>query len=197
MSYSVKSVLLAGVGGQGVLVASDILSEVAAHSGLDVKKSEVHGVAQRGGSVVSHVRFGEKVFSPLGKMGDIDFLVAFEKLEALRYGHWVRDEGTVVVNDHKVMPTLLATETRAYPEEAIEFLKKKSPSVAVVEAHRIAKELGNLRVVNIVMCGVLSTFLDFEERTWKEVISEKVPSKTLEVNLKAFARGRSSRSNSS
>lgn len=178
-----------------MLVASDILSEVAARSGLDAKKSEVHGVAQRGGSVVSHVRFGEKVFSPLGKMGDINFLLAFEKLEALRYGHWLRDDGTIIVNDQKIMPTLFATETRGYPEEAIEFLKKKSPSVAVVQAYQIAKELHNLRVINMVMCGVLSTFLDFKEETWSEVISEKVPSNTLEVNLKAFARGRSSAGN--
>lgn len=175
-----------------MLVASDILSEVAVRSGLDAKKSEVHGVAQRGGSVVSHVRFGEKVFSPLGKMGDIDFLLAFEKLEALRYGHWLRDSGAIIVNDQKIMPTLFATETRAYPEEAIEFLKKKSRSVAVVQAHKIAKELGNPRVTNIVMCGALSTFLDFKEGIWSEVISEKVPPKTLEVNLKAFDRGKSS-----
>ena len=156
----------------------------------------MHGVAQRGGSVVSHVRFGEKVFSPLGKMGDIDFLLAFEKLEALRYGHWIGDNGTIIVNDQKIMPTLFATETRGYPEEAIEFLKKKSPSVAVVQAYKIAKELGNLRVINIVMCGVLGTFLDFKEGIWNEVISERVPSKTLEVNLKAFARGQSSAKNS-
>jgi len=192
MSDRVKSILLAGVGGQGVLVASDILSEVAARSGLDVKKSEVHGVAQRGGSVVSHTRFGERVFSPLGRMGDIDVLLAFEKLEALRYGHWVRNDGTLIVNDQKIMPTLFASETRGYPEEAIEFLKKKFPSVVVVQAHQIARELGNLRVISAVMCGALSTFLDFKQDIWHAVISESVPPQSLEANLSAFAKGQAS-----
>jgi indolepyruvate ferredoxin oxidoreductase beta subunit len=190
MNNSVKSILFAGVGGQGVLVASDILSEVLVRSGLDTKQSEVHGVAQRGGSIVSHVRFGEKVYSPLGKMGDIDFLLAFEKLEALRYGHWVKDDGIIIVNDQKIMPTLLSSETREYPEEAIEFLKKKSSPVTVVQAYNIAKELENVKVLNIVLCGVISTFLDFDETIWKEVITEKVPSAVLDVNLEAFDRGR-------
>jgi indolepyruvate ferredoxin oxidoreductase beta subunit len=196
MNNPVKNILLAGVGGQGVLVASDILAEVAARSGLDTKQSEVHGVSQRGGSIVSHVRFGEKVYSPLGKLGDIDFLLAFEKLEALRYGHWVKDDGTIIVNDQKIMPALLASETRGYPDEAIDFLKKKSPLVAVVQAYNIAKELKNLKVLNIVLCGVISTFLDFNEDVWKELITEKVPSTALDVNLKAFTRGRRSVGNS-
>lgn len=185
----VCSLLVSGVGGQGVLVATDIIAEVAGRAGMDAKKSEVHGVAQRGGPVVSHVRFGKKVYSPLGKIGDIDFLVALERLEALRYAHWVKPSGSIIVNDQRIMPTLFPGDKRSYPEGIIEFLKKKHPSLIVVPAYKMALELGNIRVINIIMCGALSKFLKFDEKVWQAVIAQHVPPKFVDLNLQAFKRG--------
>lgn len=189
MESKTMSLLVSGVGGQGVLVAADIISEVAVRAGMDAKKSEVHGVAQRLGAVVSHVRYGKRVYSPLGKTGDIDFLVAFEELEALRYAHWVKPKGTIIVNEQKIMPTLFPGDTRSYPDGIIEFLKKKYFSLVVVPAYKMALELGNIRVINIIMCGALSKFLEFEEKVWTEVISQYVPPKLIDLNLQAFKRG--------
>jgi indolepyruvate ferredoxin oxidoreductase beta subunit len=184
------NVLLAGVGGQGVILASELLALVAAKAGYDVKQTEVHGVAQRGGAVSSHVRFGEKVHSPLTKPGDVDFLVALEKLEALRYAHFVREGGVVVVNDYEIKPVRFPGDNRPYPKHALEFLKSKGFRVISVKATDKAIELGDQRVANLVLLGVLSNFLPIPRDVWEKTIEERIPERFLKINLKAFEIGR-------
>ncbi len=180
------NVFIAGVGGQGILLASEILSDVALAHGLDVKKSEVHGMAQRGGSVVSHVRFGEKVYSPVIAEREADVLVSFEKMEALRWVHYVAPEGAVVVNNQEIVPSGL----EQYPDGLDQELARRVPSALVIDALRLADEAGSARAANTVMLGAFSNYLDFSEDEWKSAIERRVPPKTVEVNLKAFALGR-------
>lgn len=183
------SVILSGVGGQGILLAGEILATAAMNSGFDAKKSEVHGMAQRGGSVVAHVRFGEKVYSPLAKLGEADYLVAFERLEALRYLPLVKNGGTVVMNDQRIVPLSVTFGAGAYPEKIEEMLSGRAKAVEVIPALAIAQEMGNTNVVNLVMLGALSKYLIFPEETWQKSLEERVPKKFLELNQKAFARG--------
>ncbi len=180
------NVFISGVGGQGILLASEILSDVALAHGLDVKKSEVHGMAQRGGSVVSHVRFGEKVYSPVIAEREADLLVSFEKMEALRWIHYIAPEGTVVVNDQQIVPSGM----ERYPEDIDEGLSKRAPNAHIIDALALANEAGNARAVNTVMLGAFSNYLEFAEEDWKKAIEARVPPKTVEINLKAFALGR-------
>ena len=180
------NVFISGVGGQGILLASEILSDVALAHGLDVKKSEVHGMAQRGGSVVSHVRFGEKVYSPVIAEREADLLVSFEKMEALRWIHYIAPDGTVVVNDQEIVPSGM----ERYPEDIDEGLSKRAPNAHIIDALALANEAGNARAVNTVMLGAFSNYLEFAEEDWKKAIEARVPPKTVEINLKAFALGR-------
>lgn len=186
MSHDVINVFICGVGGQGILLASEILSEVALGQGLDVKKSEVHGMAQRGGAVVSHVRFGEKVHSPVIADGEADLLVSFEKMEALRWLHSLKPGGKLVVNSQEIVPSGL----EEYPAGIDEELAKRQPGLLRVDALAMAREAGNARAVNIVMLGAFSRFLDFDESDWRKAIETRVPPKTVEINLKAFDLGR-------
>ncbi len=187
---SVVNVLMAGVGGQGVLVASDILSEVAMNCGYDVKKSEVHGMAQRGGSVVSHVRFGEKIYSPLIRAKRADFILAFEELEALRYLDYLKKEGTVIINDLKITPLTVHFEGSKYPENIEQICRKRAGRVISIPAYDTAEKLGNTRTVNIIMLGALSNFLDLRTEVWLDCIRAKVPPKTVKLNMRAFEEGR-------
>jgi indolepyruvate ferredoxin oxidoreductase beta subunit len=186
MPDKVTNVFIAGVGGQGILLASEILSEVALSHGLDVKKSEVHGMAQRGGSVVSHVRFGRKVHSPVIAEGEADLLVSFEKMEALRWIHYLAPGGTVVVNDQEIVPSGL----EEYPPGLGDQIRARVPDSIFVDALRLAEEAGHARAVNTVMLGAFSDYLDFPEDDWKGAIQARVPKRTVEVNLKAFELGR-------
>jgi len=186
MAVRVTNVFIAGVGGQGILLASEILSEAALARGLDVKKSEVHGMAQRGGSVVSHVRFGAKVHSPVIAEGEADVLVAFEKMEALRWIHFVKPGGRVVVNAQEIIPSGL----EEYPKDLDAKIRERAPDAVFVDALSLAKEAGNVRAVNTVMLGAFSAFLDFSDDEWKRAIEASVPKKTVEVNLAGFALGR-------
>jgi indolepyruvate ferredoxin oxidoreductase beta subunit len=186
MPEKTTNVFIAGVGGQGILLASEILSDLALSQGLDVKKSEVHGMAQRGGSVVSHVRFGEKVYSPVIGEGEADLLVSFEKMEALRWVHYLGPEGNVVVNDQEIVPSGM----ERYPEGIGDELSKRAPDAHLLDALALAKVAGNARAVNTVMLGAFSNYLDFTEDAWKATIEGRVPPKTVEVNLRAFALGR-------
>jgi indolepyruvate ferredoxin oxidoreductase beta subunit len=181
-----KNVFISGVGGQGILLASEILSDVALAHGLDVKKSEVHGMAQRGGSVVSHVRFGEKVYSPVIAEGEADLLVSFEKMEALRWIHYVSPEGTVVVNDQEIVPSGM----ERYPEGVVEELLKRAPDAHLIDALKLANEAGHARAVNTVMLGAFANYLDFYDEDWHEAISKRVPPKTIDINLRAFELGK-------
>lgn len=184
------NVLMAGVGGQGVLVASETLALAGMADGLQVKQSEVHGVAQRGGSVVSHVRMGAVVHSPLIRCGDVEILYAAERLEALRYAHYVRPGGLVIMDDRAIKPIQLPDEPeRPYPDNVPEFLRGKGLDVIVVPALEIAVELGDKRCANVVLLGAASTRLQLTAEAWQTALSDRFPDAILELNQRAFARG--------
>ena len=185
-----KNVLIVGVGGQGVLLASEVLTAAAVEAGFDAKKSEVHGMAQRGGVVSSHVRLGEKVYSPLIKEGDADVILAFEKAEAMRWVHFLKDGGTIIVNDYRLVPPIASMKGFAYPDDSIGVVKKRVKNVKIVDAARIAEELGNPRLVNTILLGVMSVSLDIEEGIWEKVLRERVPKGTEDLNVRALKEGR-------
>ena len=184
-----RNIIICGVGGQGIILASDVLCHTAFLEGLDVKKSEVHGMAQRGGSVITHVRFSDKVYSPLIEEGTSDFILAFEKLEALRYRHYLKKAGHIIVDNREIPPMSVLVGQAQYPEDIDQKLRRVGKTHFVDAAH-IALELGNIRVVNIILLGVLSTYLDFKEKSWTKAISNNVKEKFVELNIQAFGRGR-------
>lgn len=184
------SVIFCGVGGQGIILASEITSFALIEAGFDVKKSEVHGMAQRGGSVVAHLRFGGKVYSPLIEPGTADIEVAFEMLESLRYITYLNKESRVIVNTQKILPSSVATGVEGYPDDILGQLKSKGLSVFPVDALGAAKTLGETRAVNMVLVGALSVFLPVEEDAFLYVIDAKVPEKFRDVNRKAFLKGK-------
>lgn len=190
MKNQVTSIYMVGVGGQGIIRASDILCEVIMRAGLDVKKSEVHGMAQRGGSVTSHVRYGEKVYSPLAPKGGVDILVAFERLEALRNLDYVKPAGRVIMSDLELYPPAVNLGTAAYPEQVAETVRSRVADVKEVNATQIAVAAGNIKAENTALLSVLSTYLDIDEQIWDAVLREAFPPKVLDANLKAFAAGR-------
>jgi indolepyruvate ferredoxin oxidoreductase beta subunit len=185
----ITNVILTGVGGQGILTASEIMSGAAADSGYDVKKSEVHGMAQRGGSVNSHVRFGEKVYSILVMKGDCDLLLAFEKLEALRMADFVKEEGNIIVNDQQINPSTVVSGAATYPEDIETTLKTNFKSVIFINALEIARKAGNPRTANIALLGAASKTLGIPVETWEKAITRQVPERYIDVNLKAFHMG--------
>ncbi|HPC74296.1 MAG TPA: indolepyruvate oxidoreductase subunit beta [Syntrophales bacterium] len=188
---SVTSLLLAGVGGQGVLLASDIIGKVMMRAGLDVKKSEVHGMAQRGGCVTSHVRYGRKVYSPIAKEGDVDILVAFEKLETLRYLNLLRTGAKIIINEEEIYPPSVNLGDAAYPVDAAEIVKRRFKDVLILNAPELARKAGNVRAVSTVMLGALSRYLTgVTPEDWKNVIAEEFAEKLVPANLKAFDLGR-------
>ncbi|MCK5832492.1 indolepyruvate oxidoreductase subunit beta [bacterium] len=187
---SVQGVFITGVGGQGILLASELLSETARLTGMDVKKSEVHGMAQRGGSVVGHVKFGDKVHSPIINKGEADVLLSFEKLEALRYINFVKPGGMVIVNNQEIAPAPVAAGVMDYPADAWDRIHAAIPNALLISGMDIAKEAGNTRATNVVLLGALSSFLPFEMDLWKQAIENGVPPKFVEMNLKAFDLGR-------
>lgn len=186
----VTNILLVGVGGQGILVASEIIAEALMLADFDVKKSEVHGMAQRGGSVVSHVRFGEKVYSPIIPEGEADILVGFELLEAYRYLHLLKANGKIVVNDLKINPPIVSIGQEAYPEGLSEKIKKFYPDSELVDGLALARQAGNVRTANTVLIGALSKLSSIDEKYWLSAMERMVPGKTFEVNRKAFELGR-------
>lgn len=181
------TVMLCGVGGQGTILAADILAKTAAQSGLDVKLSEIHGMAQRGGSVTTIVRFGEKVFAPVTDPGEVDALVSFEMLEALRYAHFVKRGGRFFVNNEVIEPLSVAVGTLKLELDPLQKLNELGAEL--VDASRIAQNVGSPKSANIVLMGALSQALPFEEDVWREVITKRVPPKTLAANLEAFDLG--------
>jgi indolepyruvate ferredoxin oxidoreductase beta subunit len=185
-----KGVLIAGVGGQGILRASDIFSRVIMAAGLDVKKSEVHGMAQRGGCVTSHVRYGVKVYSPLAKKGDVDILVSFEKMDTLRYLDYLKDDGSIIINTEEIYPPAVNLGEAVYPTDVIAMIKKLSYQVKVVDAAALALQAGNIRAVNTVLLGALSDCLSLSTGTWEKILKETFPPKLMEANIEAFRLGR-------
>ncbi len=184
--------LLAGVGGQGILLAADVIALVGMEMGLDVKKSEVHGMAQRGGSVTSHVRWGRRVYAPLITPGEVDYFVAFERLEALRYAEQVRPSGVILINDYRIVPISVGSGNDVYPSQADEDAAYADAVRRRIyaPAMQLAQELGDVRVNNVVMLGALSAFLDTPENIWLEVIRQRVPERFVALNQRAFAAGR-------
>ncbi len=190
MSKDVTNVLIVGVGGQGVLLASEVLSETAMKAGLDVKKSEVHGMSQRGGVVSSHIKFGPKVYSPIIPYGETDILISFEQAEALRAVDWLKKGGMVATSTTRMVPPIASSGKYKYPDDPVGELKKKVERVIALDADNIALDLGNSKLVNILLLGVVSGSLPFSAELWESVIQERVKKKFVELNLKAFAKGR-------
>ncbi len=184
-----KSILICGVGGQGILTASDLLSDVLLLAGYQVKKSEVHGMSQRGGDVISTVRYGDQVFSPLPALRETDYILAFEKLEALRNINYLSDTGIVLVNDFEWQPLPVAAGFEKYPQDVVAQLKKLAGKVVLIPATRLAGELGNDKASNVVLIGLLASRMDIDKKLWLEVIRRKVPQRFIDLNLAAFESG--------
>jgi indolepyruvate ferredoxin oxidoreductase beta subunit len=191
MSDRITNILLVGVGGQGILLASEILSETFMLAGFDVKKSEIHGMSQRGGSVVSHVRYGNEVFSPIVPEGEGDILFGFELMETCRSLPLLKQGGTVVANDLRIPPPSVLMGQEAYPEGLVERIRAEFPHFLLVDGQQLATEAGNPRAANTVLLGAVSKRLDIAEEFWRAALEKMVPKKALAVNLKAFTLGRS------
>lgn len=183
------NIVIVGVGGQGTLLASRVLGHIAQGQGYDVKVSEVHGMSQRGGSVITYVRMDEKVYSPLVEQKGADFLLAFEELEALRALPYLRDDGTLIVNTQRIMPLPVTIGAAKYPEHIVETLQENADRVIALDALPLAKEAGNDRAVNTVLLGVLAARLPFAHEVWQEALAAMVPARFLEANKAAFAMG--------
>ena len=191
MEERVTNILLSGVGGQGTILASDILCSVFHEAGYDVKKSEVHGMAQRGGDVTTHFRFGKKVYSPLIKYGDVDYLVSFELLEGLRYLNWVKDKGKVLLNEQEVYPPAVNLGKMKYPEGIIgTFQTFFNGNVYPIKGLELAMQCGDARAVNVVALGAFSNFFKIPDEAWEKNLLKHLPPKIHEMNLKAFREGK-------
>jgi len=186
---NVKNILFVGVGGQGTILASKILTQGLLKYGYDVKMSEVHGMAQRGGSVTTQVRFGEKVYSPLIEKGTADVIVAFEKSEAARYVEYLREGGKLVVNDYEIVPVTVLIGDEKYPENVNEKLKAIGVHTLIINASDIAVKLGNIKAQNVVLLGALLKALNLDKINWDEILEASVPAKAIEINKKALALG--------
>ena len=182
------NIMVVGVGGQGTLLTSRIIGKTALEAGYDVKLSEVHGMAQRGGSVVTFVRFDNKVYEPVCEEGAVDVLISFERLEALRYAHFVKKDGVIIVNDCRIDPMTVVTGAKSYPENIIEGLKTQH-NIYAIDGLAVAKELGNSKVLNSVVLGFSAKHIGFTEAQWLDVVEKTVPPKTIEINKKAFLAG--------
>jgi len=183
------NILIVGVGGQGTLLTSRIVAQVAVQMGYDVKVSEIHGMAQRGGSVVTQVRYGEKVYSPIIKMGDADIILAFEKIEAARWLDYLKPEGMVIINDEQVDPLPVLSGKAKYPQDIVDKIRQKVKNVQLVDATAIAVQCGERRAANVVLLGLLSKAIDMPAEQVEKAIEQVVPPKALEVNLEAFRQG--------
>jgi indolepyruvate ferredoxin oxidoreductase beta subunit len=185
---AVKNIMIVCVGGQGTLLTSRILGGITLRAGYDVKLSEVHGMAQRGGSVVTYVRYGDEVCEPIVSEGQADVLIAFERLEALRYAHFVKKDGVIIVNDQRIDPMPVVIGKAQYPENIIETLSS-TRKVLAIDAMSEAKKLGNTRTFNVIVLGMAARHMDFPLEDWLAVIESTVPPKTVEINKKAFMVG--------
>ena len=183
-----KNIMIVGVGGQGTLLTSRILGGIIMDAGYDVKLSEVHGMAQRGGSVVTFVRYGKSVAEPIVEEGQVDVLIAFERLEALRYAHFLKEDGVVIVNDWRIDPITVVTGAAEYPDNIIEEMSKNH-TVYSMNAMEEAVKLGNTKTFNVIILGLAAKYMDFDKEAWLSIIEKTVPPKTIEMNKKAFLLG--------
>lgn len=186
------NILFCGVGGQGIILASEITAMALINAGFDVKKSEVHGMAQRGGAVVAHMRYGDKVYSPLVEPGTADVEIAFELLESLRYLNYLNGKSRVIVNTQKILPLSVATGVEEYPSDVIGELRKRVALVYPIDAFELAQSAGEIKATNMVLVGALSRFLPVSENDFLKVIEKRVPKRFVDVNVKAFIKGRES-----
>ena len=182
--------MIVGVGGQGALLASKTLGQILLDAGFDVKVSEVHGMSQRGGSVVTYVRYGEKVYSPIIDKGEADFIISFELMEAARYTQFLKKDGIIVVNTQQIDPMPVITGAAEYPENLVKKMQEEGFKVDALDCLTLAQQAGTAKAVNIVLMGRLSKYLDFPEEMWLNAIEKQVKPKFLEMNKKAFALGR-------
>ncbi len=185
-----KNIIIVGVGGQGSLLASKILGDLLLREGYDVKVSEVHGMSQRGGSVITYVRFGDKVYSPLVDEGEADYIVSFEILETARWLAYLKPGGQIVTNTQQIDPMPVITGAAEYPAGLVEKIKGKGVKIDAMDCLSLAKEAGSVKAVNIVLLGRLSHYFDIAEEKWQEVLTANVPPKFLEINRKAFKLGK-------
>jgi len=184
------NILIAGVGGQGTVLASKILGEVAKSAGYDVKQSEIHGMSQRGGSVVTHVRYGQKIYSPLVAAGNADVIMAFEELEAMRYLPYLKKDGLLIVNQQQMLPMPVIAGNAQYPKDIVEEAGAMGAQVKASAASALALEQGDARAANVVLLGILSRHLEFPEERWLDAIRKTVKDKLVDMNLRAFEVGR-------
>lgn len=189
MTQPTKNILIVGVGGQGTLLTSRILARVAINLGYDVKATEVHGMAQRGGSVVSEVRYGEKIYSPVIKKGDADVILAFEKLEAARWIPYLKPGGKVIINDERVDPLPVMTGKAQYPDDIAEHIASLIPDTTILDATNIAVQCGSAKAANVVLVGILAGGLGLPEQEVEKAVREMVPAKALDINIKAYHKG--------
>jgi indolepyruvate ferredoxin oxidoreductase, beta subunit len=191
-SNKVTNIFLSGVGGQGTILASNILAEVFLSAGHDVKKAEVHGMAQRGGDVTTHFRFGKRVYSPLIEYGDADYLLSFELLEAARYINWVKPTGKIIINKQAILPPAVSLGQVEYPGDIEKtFRKYFKDNVWIINGQEMARELGNIQAANVVLTGAFSNFFpEIREEQWMDAIKALLPAKLHELNMKAFYEGR-------
>lgn len=185
-----KCIMIVGVGGQGTLLASRILGNVLLSQGFDVKVSEVHGMSQRGGSVVTYVKYGDQVYSPVVNEGEADYILSFERLEAARWLSYLKRDGKMIVNDQRINPMPVITGAMAYPEEILAKMTEKGADILPVDALRLALQAGNSKAVNVVLIGVLSSIMDFPAEVWNAALESTVPARFLELNKTAFELGR-------
>lgn len=186
---NVKSIMIVGVGGQGTLLTSRVLGNAMLNQGVDVKVSEVHGMSQRGGSVVTYVRYGEKVYSPIIARGGADILLAFEALEAARYLPWLKPDGTVIVNTQQMDPMSVVTGQKEYPEDILGEVTKQGAKMVAIDALGLAEQAGSVKAVNVVLIGAMAKKLDLPKEVWIDTIKATVPQKFIGLNLEAFELG--------
>ncbi|WP_053985808.1 indolepyruvate oxidoreductase subunit beta [Niameybacter massiliensis] len=184
-----KNILIVGVGGQGTLLTGRIIGNYALSKGQDVKMSEVHGMAQRGGSVVMQVKYGDKVYSPLVEVGEADIIFAFEKLEALRYSHYLKKDGIIIANTQRIDPMPVVMGQAKYPEDIESTIKEINKDACLIDALAIAKEIGNVKVVNMIMIGAYAAYIGDSLEEWEEIVEVTVPKHTVEMNKVALKKG--------
>ncbi len=185
-----KNIMIVGVGGQGTLLASKLLGRLLLTKGYDVKVSEVHGMSQRGGSVVTYVRYGEKVYSPVVDKGEADFIISFEMLEAARWVEYLKKGGTIVTNTQQINPMPVIIGAAEYPQQLADKIAEKGINIEAFDALSLAEEAGTSKAVNLVLLGRISKYFDFTDEEWMDAIEKSVPAKFLELNKKAFELGK-------
>jgi len=189
MAQETKNIIMVGVGGQGIILASEIMSEVTLEAGYDVRKSEVHGMAQRGGSVSSHIRFGVEVKSPLIERGTADYMLAFEKVEGLRSCDLMKDNAVIIMNDIEIVPITVSLGFGGYPDDVTDRLKSMGFDLHLISAFQLAEKAGTFKAVNVVLLGTLASMFSIDRELWLKIIRKRVPKKFLDVNIEAFSLG--------